>query len=249
MLVRSIALMVLLLMAALPVTGAPLVLFDQGHNERFLIDGKGALDLSNLAGVLTASGLEVQAQSAPLTTEALAGARGLVLSGPFAPLGNDELTVVKRFVEEGGRLVVLLHIGPTVSGLLREFGIVHSNGVIREIEQVLGGEPLNFSVSQFKPHPVLHGLSGFNVYGAWALESDNPLAEVVASSGPKAWVDLNGDKKFGHGDAVQSFGVAVAGRQGRGEFIIFGDDAIFQNRFLVGENETLARNLARWLAE
>jgi hypothetical protein len=34
---------------------------------------------------------------------------------------------------------------------------------------------------------------------------------------------------------------------GKGRYIIFGDDALFQNRFLVGENLFLAGNLVAWL--
>jgi len=42
--------------------------------------------------------------------------------------------------------------------------------------------------------------------------------------------------------------VAVAGRSGKGRFVVFGDDAIFQNKFLTGDNLVLGRNLASWLA-
>ena len=49
-------------------------------------------------------------------------------------------------------------------------------------------------------------------------------------------------------DAVQSFAVAIAGQSGSGRFVVFGDDAIFQNRFFKGNNQVLGRNLARWLS-
>ncbi|HXQ23784.1 MAG TPA: hypothetical protein VN812_19045, partial [Candidatus Acidoferrales bacterium] len=51
------------------------------------------------------------------------------------------------------------------------------------------------------------------------------------------------------GDAVQSFGVLVAGQLGLGRFAIFGDDALFQNQFLMGGNVVLARNLVAWLTQ
>jgi hypothetical protein len=41
--------------------------------------------------------------------------------------------------------------------------------------------------------------------------------------------------------------VVVTGELGAGRFIIFGDDAVFQNRFLDRQNRQLAKNLARWL--
>jgi len=72
-------------------------------------------------------------------------------------------------------------------------------------------------------------------------------ARVIASTSPKGWVDLNGDKKLSTGDVVQAFGVVVDGARGAGRFVVFGDDAIFQNKFLDQQNLRLAHNLASWL--
>jgi hypothetical protein len=60
---------------------------------------------------------------------------------------------------------------------------------------------------------------------------------------------LNRNSKFDESDIRQNFAVVVAGGIGSGEFLIFGDDAIFQNRFLTGNNAQLARNLVSWLTE
>ena len=62
-----------------------------------------------------------------------------------------------------------------------------------------------------------------------------------------AWIDLNGDGKFNETDARQSFGVVIAGALGKGSYVIFGDDAIFQNKFLDQENMPLGKNLADWM--
>ena len=77
--------------------------------------------------------------------------------------------------------------------------------------------------------------------------STAPSSRIVASTSPKAWVDLNGDKKLSDGDVVQSFGVVAVGEVGAGRFVVFGDDAVFQNRFLDESNRQLAKNLSRWL--
>ena len=71
-------------------------------------------------------------------------------------------------------------------------------------------------------------------------------SRIVASTSSKGWVDLNGDKKLSKGDVVQAFGVVAVGESGAGRFVVFGDDAIFQNRFLDESNRQLAINLARW---
>jgi len=44
------------------------------------------------------------------------------------------------------------------------------------------------------------------------------------------------------------FAVVVAGKLSSGRFVVFGDDAVFQNKFLTGDNLILGRNLAAWLA-
>lgn len=74
-----------------------------------------------------------------------------------------------------------------------------------------------------------------------------PDAHIIASTSPRGWIDFNGDNKLSNGDVVQAFGVVVSGETGAGRFVVFADDAIFQNRFLDASNRQLARNLARWL--
>ena len=70
--------------------------------------------------------------------------------------------------------------------------------------------------------------------------------ETVARNSKDSWVDLNRNKILNEKDAKQSFSLVVAGGLGHGQFAVFGDDAIFQNRFLKGGNLLLGRNLARW---
>ena len=74
-----------------------------------------------------------------------------------------------------------------------------------------------------------------------------PSAMIVAATSPKGWADLNGNRKLDKDDVVQAFGVVVEGQHGAGRFVVFGDDAMFQNKFLDESNRQLAKNLARWL--
>ena len=77
--------------------------------------------------------------------------------------------------------------------------------------------------------------------------TESPTAQIIARTGPKAWIDLNRDGKLTETEAQQAFGVIVAGTLGKGRFVIFGDDAIFQNTFLDQENMPLGKNLADWM--
>jgi len=223
------------------------VLFDEGHGQRFLMDGIGLLHLSNLAGLMREEGLDVRSTKELLTPNSLSKAAALIISGAFQPLVPEEIAAVRAFLRDGGRLVIMLHIGPPVASLLHQLGVAISNGVIQERENVLD-QPINFQVDKIEPHPVTQNLESFSIYGGWAMLPMAEPARSLAESSANAWVDLNGNRELNEGDAVQSFSVVVTGTHGDGEFLVFADDAMFQNRFLEGENRRLAENLARWLA-
>ncbi len=240
---------VLLLVCGLFATraeAAPKVLFDTGHGERFSIAEKGPLQLSGLAKIFRESGISVATLAKPISNRSLAGADGLVISAAFVPLTAEEVEAVVRFMKRGGRLSVMIHIAPPLSTLLDRLGIMYTNGPIEERENIIDGNPLYFRVNRFASHPLLQGISRFSLYGVWGIINADKRGRVIASTSPRAWIDL-------HHDGVQtraetaSFGVVCAGDLGRGGFLVFGDDAIFQNKFLDANNRTLAANLARWL--
>ena len=222
------------------------VLFDTGHGERFQISDKGPLQLSGLAELIQAAGGRIETVNQPLTDATLAGAGALVISGAFAPLHPGEIEAILRFVQGGGKLAVMLHIAPPVAPLLGNLHVSHTNGVILERENVIDNDPIRFRVSRQGDHPVMAGVPDFTLHGAWGVINMTGSARVVASTGPQAWIDLDRDQ-VQKKEETATFGVAVAGELGKGGFIVFGDDAIFQNKFLEGNNKILAANLAGWL--
>ena len=225
------------------------VLFDEGHGQRFLIGKNGPLDLSGLAALFKGEGLTVRVNTGKITTESLANVDALVISGAFSPFEPPEIAAIARFLGSGGRMCVMLHIGPPVADLLHQVNVSISNGVIHEQENQLRKDGLDYRITRMKPHELMKGVKSFSVYGGWALVNTAKNAEIIAQTSALAWVDLNKDNKFGEGDAMQSFGVVIAGSSGRGGFVVFGDDAMFQNKFLVEGNAVLAKNLAKWLGK
>jgi hypothetical protein len=224
----------------------PKVLFDEGHRQQFLVGREGDLDLSRLARVFRDNGFEVRSHAGAMTSEALRNVDVLVVSGPFAPFTAAESDAVVAFVEGGGRLCVMLHIASPVAELLHRLGVSVSNAAVHETEAVLGGKDLDFTLTRLHAHPITNGLSGYRVFGGWALLPRGDGVRAIAETGPQAWVDLDGDGRRTEADAAQTFALAVAGRRGSGEFVVFGDDATFQNHFFDGDNEALGRNLAAW---
>ncbi len=224
------------------------VLFDQGHGQKFLVERGGELDLSHLAGIFRELGHDVTTTSAPLSDELLNNVEILMISGPFKPYRGDEIEAVVRYLQRGGALCITLHTAPPASSLIFRLGVDYSNGVIREEEGIVDGDPLAFRVTRMEEHPLFSGVDAFNLYGVWALLDLRSGVRTIARSSPDAWMDLNQNGRLDGADARGSFGVVVAGEEGKGRFVVMGDDALFQNRYLKGGNLVLARNLAAWLA-
>ena len=226
---------------------SPVLLIDQGHDQRFVVEKDGPLHLSGFARVLKEEGFDVKVNTAPLTTASLAGVDALVISGPFGKLQVEETDAVMAFLARGGRLALMLHIPSPLEDLVHRLDTDFTNYVLSEQENVIDGDQRNFKVKNLISHPLFDSMESFSLYGGWALMNTGDRAGIIAATSGKGWVDLDGDRKLTRGDAVQSFGVAVEGTSGAGRFLIFGDDAIFQNKFLDEQNRLLARNLARWL--
>jgi len=225
----------------------PVVLFDQGHGQRFVIEKQDDLQLSGLAGIFRDSGCEVRSSDGKITEATLDGVDILVSSGLFAPYDAEELNTIKNFLEQGGALSVMLHIAPTYGNLFNMLGVAASQGVLNETENVIDGNKLDFKIKNLSKHPLLDGLKQFNLYGGWALMNRGDNAKTIAYTSRHAWVDGNRDHQRNPNEPLHVYGVLVAGTKGKGRFAVFGDDAIFQNQFLNGDNKTLAIKLADWL--
>lgn len=224
------------------------ILFDQGHGQAFTIENEGELQLGQLADLLRGSGLKVQATTAELTPERLKDIDALIISGPFRPFSEQEVATIRAYTEGGGRVAVLLHVAQPLWGLLDALGVDVANGVLHEQGELIDDLDINFRVTDLSEHVLTRDLHAFNLYGGWPLRPAGDHARIIARTGDQAWVDLNGDRLLNNGDAMQSFGVVVGGTLGNGEFVVFADDAIFQNRFLDKNNRKLAENLGQWLA-
>jgi hypothetical protein len=226
---------------------APVVLFDEGHGQPFHAQGQGPLDLSLLAGRFAAAGFDVRVATEPLDRVPLPDAAALVISGAFKPLTADERTAVQGLLARGGSLAVMLHIAPPLAGLLEMLHIGYANGILHDSSRAIDNNPQDFRVSGLARHPLTSGLADFAVHGSWALRATAADIQPLAWSSRNGWVDLERDGQPGPGDVVGPFAVAATGSYGPGRYVVFGDDALFQNRYLAGGNLQLADNLARWM--
>lgn len=237
----------LLLLPFSALADAPRLLFDQGHRQAFVIEQDGPLQLSRLSNLFQLQGWQVDGSREELTEPKLAAVDALIISGAFHPLSPTEIDVVLGYLQGGGKLAVMIHIGQPLLPLLHRLGVDVGSRVINEKQNQPNGKTIDFSVNSFKQHPLTSGVQKFTIYGGWPLRVFEQQGKPLASSSPHAWVDLNQDKKLTKADLMSSFDVLISGDYGRGSFAVFADDAIFQNQFLRGGNQALAENLSRWL--
>ena len=234
------------LLAAGPTLGASVVLFDQGHKQQFLVEKEGTLDLSLFAGLFVEQGALVKTSESPLSKAGLDGIDVLVISGAFAPISEGEAAVIMDFLRQGGKVAMMTHIPSPYLKILPQLGISVSNGVVREQENIIGSNPTDFQVKDLTPHFLTSRIDTFSIFGGWALLARNDEVHSIARTSSRAWVDLNKNDVLNEKDAMQAFSMVLAGQVGKGTFVMFGDDAIFQNQFLIEENLILARNLVTW---
>ncbi len=225
---------------------SPVVLFDEAHTQQFLVGKQGDLDLSGLAKLFSEQGAEIRTGTALISKNSLLGVDALIVSGAFTPFVDSEIEAILAFLARGGKVALMTHIPSPYMSLATRLGVSFSNGVVLEQENLVDSNAQNFMVKDFTVHPLMTGISSFTAYGCWALLERSETVVSIARTSPRAWVDLNKDGKLSERDAMQAFSVILAGKVGQGNFVIFGDDAIFQNRFLKDGNYALAKNLAIW---
>ncbi len=226
-----------------------IVLFDEGHGQRFLAERNGDLDLSGLSALFRNEGLQVKTSKGKITEKVLAEAGALVLSGVFVPFSPPEISAIVDFVQRGGRLCIMLHVGFPVAELLSKLNVYVSKGVVHEQENLIQQGEVDYYVTASSQHELMKGIARYKVFGGWALLADKKNAETIAQTGASAWMDTNGNNERDTRELQRLLGLAIAGRVGDGSFVVFGDDATFQNRYLSEENMQLGKNLAKWLLE
>lgn len=226
----------------------PVALFDQGHGQRFIVERKDRLDLSTMADVFVAQGYTVRGTYGELTPERLKDVDALIISGPLSAITEAEAANILSMLDRGGSLAVMMHIAPTLAPLMDRLGVAATRGSINETSSFLiNSDAKNFYAEGLAGHPLFEGVNMFDLYGSWGLIAAREGVTILARTSNGAWVDENLDGIYNEGEARGELGLVAEGMAGKGRFVVFGDDAIFQNIFIVDDNLALARNLAKWL--
>ena len=235
----------------LPALSAPSgrVVFDLSHNEIFSPLNKTDLDYSEFYSMFKASGADVSVNRKAPNPMLLSGVKTYVIAGPSTEFNHREMGALHSFVSEGGNLLVLLHISSPVARLTESFGIVVSNFVICDTENVIEGRSQDFYVTRLARHPLTRGVKKVAVFGTWGLMAQNN-ATLLGTTSEKAWADINRNRKYDKGEPIAKFGIIASAKLGGGKVIVVADDAPFANRFLKeGDNRRFVQNVIDWLGE
>lgn len=225
------------------------VYFDVSHRVIFQPDSDKKLGLKRFVSLFEKNGDKVHIKAPNFNAPREARPDVLVLPGSMMAYSPKEINSIEKFVKEGGSLLVLLHISPPLAGVTKRFGIVLSNAVISDTENLIDGQSQDFYAKHISPHPVTEGVSSVAVYGTWGLLPEKD-ARVVAATSDNAFADFNRNRVRDKDEPKIKVGVVAISEYGKGKVVVVADDAPLANAFLdKGDNLKLAKNIVSWLTE
>jgi hypothetical protein len=200
----------------------------------------------------------------------------LLVMGPAQPFADDEIGVLKDYLERGGSLLVALRprVKSGLEGFLEEYGVAVGDNLVLDATQ---GNPKGWSelrVRDFNAHDINQGMAGLSFLLAGTSTVD-PLDKGDASwkitplamSSPDAWAETgatgpgtrprpDGKERVGNLKLIVAVEKPAAHpadeKHRRAKVIIWGSTSPFTNEFLSPNSEyqwTYLVNHYRWLVD
>lgn len=190
------------------------VTFLTGHGERSP-DGIANFDLGQFGKELDRRKIKAQAINLATMPDIPGNSALLVLTAPAVPLLPAELELVKRYIQQGGNLLLLTDPGNHhLDALQQLLGLRQLPGTLVDSKSKLYGinDPSFVLASDYLPHPITQGFQTITVYPVTAAleisdETDFQPVELLKSA-PQSWTetgpiagkilfDADGDEKQG----------------------------------------------------
>jgi ABC-type uncharacterized transport system involved in gliding motility auxiliary subunit len=143
------------------------VYFTTGHGEHPVTSGESMAGYSQFARLLS----ETRVESHPLLVQEVAeippDCRLLVIAGPKKPYSMANAEKIDRYLQQGGRALILFHMDPVLKELeqgglekiLARWGIAAGANALHD-----GNESAGFLVQTFQNHPITSPLWGHALY-------------------------------------------------------------------------------------
>jgi len=259
-------------------TSRPILYFMTGHGERAVDEfGKHSGGYSILGREILRDNMEVRKLLLAEHHGVPEDCSALVVAGPARQLSEAEVDLVAKYLENNGRLLLMLDAGPDagLGALLERWGVKLGNDVVAGL--TLTGREL--VITTYGDHPITRGLANVATmfYSPRSVESaltgsdttaaqpDRPRVTVLARS-VKGWANRDlkqSPPRFDEGvDRPGPVGVAVAVERGpvRGidmeirptRMVVIGDSDFASNGALtsgVGGNRDFVMSALNWLVE
>ncbi len=256
----------------------PVVYFMTGHGEREVGDYDQVSGYSIIGRNLQRENVEVRALNLGEKLAIPGDCSLLVIAGPSRSCTRAEADLIKAYLENSGRLLLLLDAGPDagLGGLLQDWGIRLAED--RVVGLTLTGREL--LVTRYGKHPITDRLMAAKMTTIFieprsiqplaaasappVQAADKPRLTMLALSSPEGWAELSPKQNPPRLDAgVDQPGpvpVAVAVEKGLprameveikpSRMVVVGDSALVSNgALLAGYNADFFMNAVSWLLE
>ncbi|MGR9012845.1 MAG: GldG family protein [Gammaproteobacteria bacterium] len=243
------------------------VTFLTGHGER-APDGIANFDLGQFGKELKRRKIKALSINLATMPEIPDNSALLVLTAPAVPLLTAELDLLKRYIQQGGNLLLLTDPGNHhLDALQQLLGLHQLPGTLVDSKSKLYGinDPSFVLASDYLPHPITQGFQTITVYPVTAAleisdETDFQPIELLKSAiqswtetGPiagKIVFDADGDEKQG----PLSFAYALtrpatsSGQAQEQRIVVVGDGDFLSNAYIgnVG-NLDMGLRMINWL--
>ena len=254
----------------------PVVYFLTGHGERQTDSFDPYTGYSIIARTMEKNNLEIKLLSFSSVSAVPNDGDALIIAGPTKRLTHLEVEMIKAYLNNHGRLLLLVDPGPD-SGLEEMLGLWGVRlGSDRVVSSATAGQQL--LVTAYGEHPITTRLKNVTTIftmprsvqplvgtnGATDKPADKPRVAVLASSSDQGWAELSVNQnppKFDPGvDQAGPVPVAVAIEKGPvpgmevelqpTRLVIVGDSVLVANGALLGGyNPDFFMNALNWLLE
>jgi hypothetical protein len=264
--------------AILSVTQAkrPVVYFLKGHGERDIGSFSRTVGYSDIAREVKQDNIEVkelmlgEQRSIPQDGDAL------VIAGPDKRFSEAELAVLRGYLDQKGRLIVLLdaatHTG--LEPLLADWGVRLADDVVVDATRTITGREL--FVTKYGQHPITRRMEGLtsifylprSVESMYASEegggpADRPHVTTLASCSESGWAETDlseSPMKYDpEADRPGPVSIAVAVEKGPipgidvqirpTRLVVIGDSDFVSNAAMTGGNPDFFVSALNWVIE
>ena len=245
--------------------------FLEGHGEHRADNANDPMGYAKFAGLLRLNNIETWPVTLMATNTVPDDCNLLVIAGPKDPLPALELGRVEKFLNEGGRLLILFNVlsvdHPTgLEKILTKWGVNVTTGIVKDPDNSSPPKSVDVIAFNFRvKHPLVNSLLGSRLQmilprevGALDLsaQTDSGLkAEEIVFSGPRSVLSNGG---MAQRPGVKPLVVAVeknaakgvAAERGATRILVTGDSLFLGNeRIESAANRDFASHAANWLVD